>query len=54
MGRGDLPDMYALTFGPQARGRVHTYQGKSQLHKLYIRMLYVTLSSIAIVTILVG
>ena len=45
MGRGDLPDMYA-----RARGRVHTYQGKSRLYMLY--MLCNTF--ITIVIILVG
>ena len=45
MGGSDLPDMYA-----RARGRVHTYQGKSRLHMLY--MLCNTF--ITIVTILVG
>ena len=50
MGRSDLPDMYARARGPHAQGRVHTYQGKSQLHMLY--MLCNTF--ITIVTILVG
>ena len=45
MGGGDLPDMYA-----RARGRVHTYQGKSRLHMLYI----LCNTFITIVTILVG
>ena len=42
MGGSNLPDMYARARGPQAQGRVHTYQGKSRLHMLYI--FYVTLS----------
>ena len=45
MGRSDLPDMYA-----QARGRMHTYQGKSRLHMLYM----VCNTFITIVTTLVG
>ena len=45
MGRSDLPYMYA-----QARGRMHTYQGKSRLHMLYM----VCNTFITIVTTLVG
>ena len=43
MGNRDLPDIYALARGPQARGRGHIYQANPDCpcYKLYILLMYI-------------
>ena len=43
MGKRDLPDIYALARGPQARGRGHIYQANPDCpcYKWYIPLEYI-------------